>query len=302
MNVSKPNLFLVGAPKCGTTSLHNYLGQHPGIFMSDPKEPHYFSTDLQWRFQARPFNTEASYLKLFEDAAGYSTRGEASVWYLYSKVAAQQVYDFNPDAKIVIALRNPVEMVYSLFRFAVKNGSETIRSFRDALAAEPARTRGENLPAPLNLRTALLYRDAASFAGQVERYMSLFDRSQVRVVLFDDLADKPQQVCSDLFEFLGQHTDAGIDLEPRNVTAKLDIERVIWLRRRFPRQFHFASKLISGWPKRAILGALNGVCPKPVTINEPMASDMRAELRDYFRPDVKRLSQIIQRDLSHWYR
>ncbi len=268
--------------------------------MSNPKEPHYFSTDLEWRFRGRPLNTEKAYLELFEGTNDYLIRGEASVWYLYSKDVAQSIYEFNPDAKIIIALRDPVEMVYSLFRFAIKTGSETIRSFRDALAAEPARSRGERLPRSLLLKNLLLYRAAASYPDQVNRYIAQFDRSQLKFILFDDLNAHPHQLCSDLFAFLDLQTDVRIDCTPQNKTSNLEIERINWIRRRFPRSFRFAGQFFTGLPRQIIRGTLSAACPKPITITEPIPEDLRVELRDYFRPDVERISEIIQRDLSHW--
>ena len=200
----------------------------------------------------------------------------------------------------MIILRDPVEMVYSLFRFAVKNGSETIRSFRDALAAEPARRRGEQLPRSLLMKSLLLYRAAASYKNQVDRYTAQFDRSQLKFILFDDLVAQPHHVCSDLFDFLDLKTDVRIDCTPQNETTDLEIERINWIRRRFPRQFQFAGQFFTGLPRQIILGVFSAVCPKPITITEPMPEDLRVELRDYFRADVEQIAEILQRDLSHW--
>ncbi|MCP2728272.1 sulfotransferase family protein [Limnofasciculus baicalensis] len=104
--MKKPNLFVVGAPKCGTTSMHNYLGQHPEIFMSSPKELHYFSRDIDC-FTGK-IKELYNYLQLFDSAGNAKYIGESSPEYLYSEVASQQIKELCSDAKIIIMLRNPL--------------------------------------------------------------------------------------------------------------------------------------------------------------------------------------------------
>src|SRR5882672_1680365 len=107
----KPDCFIVGAPRCGTTAMYTYLGQHPEIFMSARKEPHFFGTDLSSPALVRD---EQQYLSLFAKAQNEKRAGEASVFYLYSQRAAREIHAFCPSARIIIMLRNPVEMMYSL--------------------------------------------------------------------------------------------------------------------------------------------------------------------------------------------
>ncbi len=107
-----PNFFIVGAPKCGTTALYEYLRPHPSIFMPRHKEPHYFASDLG----TYPFiKTLDDYRRLFDGAGPQHLRvGEASVYYLRSTTAIANIRAFNPDAKLIAMFRNPVEMVHSL--------------------------------------------------------------------------------------------------------------------------------------------------------------------------------------------
>lgn len=109
--VTVPNLFLVGAPRCGTTSLYRYLAAHEEIFMSPVKEPHFLGSDP---YDPTSLRDESRSRALFEHAGGARVAGEASVWYLYSQTAAKQIRDFSPDARILILLRNSVDMVLSL--------------------------------------------------------------------------------------------------------------------------------------------------------------------------------------------
>ena len=162
-----PNLFIVGAPKCGTTSLDNYLRQHPDVFMSPKKEPHYFGSDL---YAPRFIRDWETYRVLFSGATDEAVVGEASVWYLYSQNAAREIHSVCPNAKIIIMLRNPVDQMHSLHSQRLYSGLETIRDFEDALAAEADRKRGQRIPPHAHPVEGLFYGDVASYAYQVERY------------------------------------------------------------------------------------------------------------------------------------
>ena len=100
--IRKPNLFIVGAPKCGTTAWYHYLQHHKDISFSEAKEPHYFCTDFP---NFRWAKTEEEYLKLFADLPDSKYIGEASVMYLYSEEAIHRVREFNPDAKVMVFIR-----------------------------------------------------------------------------------------------------------------------------------------------------------------------------------------------------
>ncbi|NLF38083.1 sulfotransferase, partial [bacterium] len=107
MTMRLPDFFIVGAPKSGTTALHAYLGRHPSIFVPARKEPHFFGSDIVSPAFVRDRD---AYLSLFAGATTEARVGEASIWYLYSKRAAREIKEFNPDARIIIMLRNPVDM------------------------------------------------------------------------------------------------------------------------------------------------------------------------------------------------
>ena len=149
-----PNLFIVGAPKCATTSLHHYLQQHPDIAMCKIKEPHFFCTDFHREcdtFHQAPtlfeIRDESAYLSLFSHWKGEKIVGESSTSYLYSQTAADHIYDFNADAKIIIVLREPVSLLYSWHSHLVNNREETIDDFKSALSAEHEKKTGLGEPA-----------------------------------------------------------------------------------------------------------------------------------------------------------
>ena len=126
----KPNLFIIGAPKCGTTAKAHYLSEHPDVFMCPEKEPHYFNTDLNYK-RGKSDDLE-EYLNLFSGATEEKIVGEASVWYLYSKEAVRNILEFNPNAKFIIMVRNPIKMAPSLHQQLFYNGRETEKDFNKA--------------------------------------------------------------------------------------------------------------------------------------------------------------------------
>ena len=119
--MKKPNLFIVGFPRSGTGFLNKHLGLHPDVFMSSPKEPNFFCSDFhnesdKFHGEKRcfPYRTKKDYLLLFSKDTSEKIVGEASTHYIFSKVAAKKICEFNPNAKIIICLRNPVDFLYSL--------------------------------------------------------------------------------------------------------------------------------------------------------------------------------------------
>jgi len=139
--LSRPNFFIPGAPKCGTTSLAQWLGEHPNIFIPALKEPRFFSTDL---FQT--VKSEVEYWHLFNKATGdHQCIGEASTLYLYSKVAIPKIEVSLDKPKYIVMLRNPVDMAYSLHEQKLYARSETVEDFKTAWELSSYRRRGEKL-------------------------------------------------------------------------------------------------------------------------------------------------------------
>src|SRR5712691_4850030 len=185
----RPNFFIVGAPKCGTSALFAYLNQHPQVFMAHLKELHFFGTDV--RYPARP--TLDQYLLHFAKAREELRVGEASTSYLFSQSAAQEIRAFNPAARIVIMLRNPVDMMYSLHSEMLYWLNEDIEDFEAALEAEEKRKQGLLWPRRVHIIDYLYYRNVARFTAQVRRYFEVFGRDAVRVIIHDDLKADPSR-------------------------------------------------------------------------------------------------------------
>ena len=199
-----PNFFIVGAARCGTTSLWEYLRQHPDIYMPpviEQKEPSFFC-DLYgvewWDF----------YLTLFEAGKGKKRIGEASTPYMSSPESASQIKAVVPDAKIIITLRNPVVRAYSLYKWMHHNGYEKLPSFREALDAEPKRKNDEAFKTNNGqYYYNFLYFESGLYHDQVKRYLDLFPRNQIHISIFEEFIKEPLQGVQHLFRFL--EVDAG---------------------------------------------------------------------------------------------
>jgi hypothetical protein len=248
--IAKPNLFIVGAPKCGTTAWHRYLSTHPDIFFSEMKEPNYFAFDMPG---IRWVPKLGAYEALFRRGGKAKVRGEASAIYLYSTVSAKAIREYNPDAKILIFLRDQEEFLPSwhhqlLFRFA-----EDIQDFETAWRLSGKRTSG-NIPKTCLEPRLLDYAAVADFRAQVERYLSAFPRKQILVIDFDEWTADPRSTYLRILGFLGLEDDGRTDF-PRINEAKS--YRVKWVGRliaRPPGALRSAAKLLRKVMGRDALG------------------------------------------------
>jgi hypothetical protein len=265
------------------------------------KELHFFGSDLAFAsFRSRL--TEAEYLSYFEHAPASVDRvGESSVWYLYSERAPEEIKAFEPQAQIIIMLRNPVDLLYSLHSQSLYSGTETIEDFKEALIAEPDRRRGRRLPPGANYTPALFYRDLGSYVDRVSRYLSVFDRDNIRIIIFDDLKADIKGVYEDTLRFLGVD-DGFVPPFPIVNTSKRVRNRilsdVIWGR---------SMPFVNRWARDAVPVRLRQRASEWMQrLNSrdvrrpPMDAELRRELQVEFAPEVERLSELIRRDLTHW--
>ena len=185
-----PNFFIAGAPRCGTTALSEYLRRHPQVFMTIPKEPNYFAADLPG---LRFADTPEQYADLFRKVGSHHLAiGEASVWYLYSKVALDRIRQEIPHARIIVSLRNPIDFVRSLHARLLYSHNEDRANLAEAWAMQDTRREGRELPRSVQTPELLQYREIAMFGRQISRLFDAFPREQVRVVLLEEWRDDPR--------------------------------------------------------------------------------------------------------------
>ena len=290
----RPNFFIVGAPKCGTTSLYSYLKEHPEVFMPDKKEPHYFCTD----FYKPPRLTENQYLELFASARDEKRIGEGSTWYIYSEEARRGIKAFDPEARIIIMLRNPVAMMYSLHAQRLWLAREDIQDFEEALEAESDRKEGRRLPPypfPVQL---LFYRDCGKYSSHVSAYLDRFGSEQVKVVIFEEFARNTEASYREICEFLEIDPHFKPEFAVHNSNKKLRSTRV----RRFLRNER--TKDVGRWfPRRfrrSFKGFLLDVNTRKTT-RPPMTASLRERLEREFQDEVEATSKVVGKDLSRWW-
>jgi hypothetical protein len=305
----RPNLFLIGAPKAGTTSLYSYLEGHPAIFMSPVKEPNFFSTDVKATFRRSQFmypDEIDGYVELFEGARDETWVGEASTSYLASRVAPHSVRDFAPDAAILVMVRNPVDLVYSLHNERVSNGAEPIIDFEEAMAADEDRRAGRRLPPGFN-ELGAVYRDNALLGEQLQRWQSAFGSERVHATVFSDFAADTPRAFRRVLDFLG--VDSGY------VPASFEAQNASWRRRDGVMRRMVKSGPMQ-WLRHSVLPAFVGEKAafrmsrrytrsrfnRRAYARPQMRPELRRELEDWFAPDVALLGELIDRDLiTEWF-
>lgn len=212
--MSKPGFFIIGAPKCGTTALAHYLSQHYDAFVSRPKEPHFFLSDFH--DDMRQIKHLSHYEAMFASAEGARAIGEASVWYLYSESAIQEIYNYNPEAKVIVMLRNPVEMVVSLHSQKVFSRDEDEADFEAAWELCSQRREGNSIPGECREVKTILYDQVASYSQQLDRLYQFFPEKQVLVINYDDFKHDVSKVYKRTLSFLGLEDDGKKNFEVIN--------------------------------------------------------------------------------------
>jgi Sulfotransferase family len=282
-----PDFFVIGACRAGTSALFAVLYRHPQVFMPYVKEPHFFLTseerietldremrhDLsRWKFTPSvpdPFQ----YMRLFCRAQTYQVAGESSTGYLASSSAAQRIHASLPQAKIVAILREPVERAHAHYWFKVLWDFDRSPTFEELLAAEAAS--GRQLP--------LDCFNHGRYHAHLSRYYDLFPEDQLRVYLYEEWRDSPQEMLLDLCGFLGIDAELLLPVQTKNVTYA---PRSRWLRRCvLSRRFPGLEQLDRRY---------NLVRPPPIR------EETRQQLLGRYRPDIEQLQALIGRDLSHW--
>lgn len=304
-NQKVPNFFIIGAPKCGTTSLAEYLREHPNVFFTDPKEPHYVASDLP---RKELVSNDEEYLQLYAGATDQHTaRGEGSVWGLYSEVAATKILQLNPEARIIVMLRNPVEQVQSMHSYWVAIGMEDQLSFRKAWALQDERLQGRQLPRASKVRRLYQYAEIAKFGQQVKRLLDTVPASQVKIVLLEDLKRDAEKVYSEILDFLDlEEPEQPLQFDVHNENKVVRSTFIASAVRRIPtilEPYVKAFKRVTGIKNLHIMHMINKlekrVNQKPgrrQTIDE----ETKSMLCELFREDVSLLEELLDRDLGHW--
>lgn len=299
-----PDFFLVGAPRCGTTSLARHLSQHPQVCFSRPKEPHFFNkaddaqlADLRRRYLEACFP--------HRDPARHRVVGEGSVSYLYDERALERILAIHPEARFLVAVRSPIEMLRSYHYRMLYVLEEDEEDFARAWALQEPRARGECLPRRCLEPRLLQYAQVGRLGHWVERLLARTGRERVMVVVQEDMCDRPRELNAELCAFVGVDDD-GRDRFPRRFKSKsyrhrwihellfkppAPVRRAVQRRERSGRR---AAPSLTRARKR-LLYWNRADRPAP-----PLDPSLRGTLRDAFAADVERLGRVLGRDLGHW--
>ena len=300
-----PDLFIIGAPKCGTTSLFEYLKGHPQVFMSAVKEPNYYARDLALDPGGQSLRyglDEARYLALFNDAGGAKRAGEGSTRYLYSLDAAQLTKAASPDARIVAMVRNPVDMIRSLYDHKVAAGTEDLPDLAQALAAEDDRHAGRRIPEHSNPKLAT-YRDRARFSEQLARWFDVYGRDRVHVIVLEDMIANPASEFRRLLEFLDVDPDwKPASFETHNAahgSRSRTLQRVVLSRPMQWAAWRALPRIIGDARARQLVSRFShSDLRRRKIVRTPLPPALRSQLEDDFMPDVKLLSTQLGHDLA----
>lgn len=293
-----PTFLLIGAARSGTTALHQYLRQHPAVFMPVRKEPNFFAfegQDLSFRGPAADWVNNSvtrfeDYLTLFAEGAAMPVRGEASPLYLYVEGSAARIKARLPDVKLIAILRDPAEQAYSHFLYAKRNMIEPLDDFVQALDLEGRRMADGWQP-------LFNYSRFPRYGEQLARFYAQFSPEQIQVVLYEDFEDQPLAVLKDIFGFIGADPGFTPDLshrpnrggrarhpllqdlvmKPYLITRMLGATLPLELRHRIKDKF-------SAWNLS----------------RDRLPADAKALLRERLRDDTLHLQQLIGRDLTAW--
>ena len=299
-----PNLFIVGAPRCGTTSMAKYLSQHPEIFMA-PGEPHFFGSDIAFPDKV---SSKKDYLDLFSNASNEKWRGEKSTWYLYSRTAAKEIKDYNRDARILIQIRNPVDMAYSLHRhllYTTPYPLESISSFEQALDAQGDRMRAfkkASLEGNNAFMEPFFYTQVPLYTEQIKRYVDCFGWNRIHIVIYDDLKAATMDTYKKVLQFLHIDDSFQPDFKVYNKVKKSKSELLQKILRKASKKAERIDFLlpafISTYLKKARIRFAEW---NTVSIpHQPIKPHVRKRLQNEFSDEVDKLSNLLNRDLTHW--
>ena len=298
---NKVNFFIIGAPKCGTTALAEYLSEHNDIFMSDPKEIHYFANDFE---NYRNVKTLAEYELLFNSVDNEKAIGEGSVFYFYSEEAMERIKLYNEDAKLILMLRNPVEMVPSLHAQLIVSGDEDILDFEEAWFASEKRKNGHNIFRYTREIKILFYDEIAKYSQQLMNVRKHFDEQKIKVILFDDFKRDPKRIYEEVLDFLDVVQNNKSEFPVINENEK----PISFILNMFLN--HFPLSLIKLYREIKKIFGLQGnygsLIVKLRHLNlkkqrrKAISVKMKKAIIFNYKEDILNLSRLLKKDLSHW--
>jgi len=303
-----PNFFMAGTSKCGTTSMARFFSEHPDIFITPVKEPEYFCSDIHREAEVYhrkngtldifelsfPYRTKKKYFALYDSARDEKIVGEASVIYIRSPEAAKRIHKFKPKAKILIMIREPVEMLYSLHSQLLSHFREDEEDFRKALALEPERKRGKRLPPRVRAPRLVFYSEWVAYAQNIKEYLKHFPREQVKIIVYEDFKEDNLQSYREVLHFLGVNEEFVPELKQHNQNLKIRFKSVRYLAEN-PRIFLAFKRLLPQKTYLHIKRALYALTSRKER-REPLDVEFRRALQKKFYRQVVELDRLLKKE------
>ncbi len=296
-----PNFLIIGAAKSGTSALYRYLLQHPEMYMSPVKEPHFFG------YEGTPPNAKGpgdfvntaitdieTYRNLFSGVSTEKAIGEASPSYIHLPKAAERIRYYLPQVKLIAILRQPADRAYSAFMHVTRDKRENISDFAEAMQHEDERIAS-------NWGAIWHYKTLGFYYEQLKYYYDLFSPEQIRVYLHDDLKAKPLWLLQDIFNFLNvdDRFEPNLNIQA-NVSGVQKSRAMDWIVDRLfarPNPIRFISRHLITEPIR---WRFTTYVRNRNLVRQIIPPDIRRELTAVYREDILKLQNLLNRDLSHW--
>jgi hypothetical protein len=300
-----PDFLIIGAGKSGTTSLDNYLKQHPDLYISAKKEPNFFGYELNSPedFAGSPeinhYNNSVTniddYLKLFEPANEGQLKGETSNTYMYHDKAAERIKHYNPEMKMLAVLRQPAERLYSRYLHLAREDRLPTPDFEDCLDKETIWWERNDLV------------KEGFYGKHLSKFYNLFRADQIKVILYDEMRANPDQVLKSIFQFIGVSDHVEVDFSVEyNKSGFIKNKKVDALIGQNSRPKEFIKKIV---PKslfekfknqQFVQKRLNDARAKNLA-RPKLSQELKSQITEnIYKEDILKLSQLINKDLTHW--
>ena len=282
----EPNFFIVGAPKSGTTNMSYYLMQHPQVFMPENLEPYYFARlDVPQNYKREIISDEKKYLNLFKNAKNCKAVGESSPVYLYCPHSALEIKNRFPNSKLIISLRNPIEIAYSEY-FSLKfMGFDQNRSFDELLdSSEEQLTQNE-----FHIDSLL---ESGFYSKHIKRFQKIFSKNQIKIIIFEEYVKNTVPTINSILSFLGIKESITFDVTPKGAY-------------KVPRNFASQKLMNNSTFRKAAKFVIPTVTRQKIgerflvkeSSRPPLKQNQRKRLTQIYQDDVENLSELLGRNL-----
>lgn len=279
-----PNFIIIGAGKCGTTSLHNYLNQHQNIYLCPQKETYFFVPE-PIRSKFKPWGAIANfdnYTNLFKDASQDSVIGEISTTYYRHPEAAKQIRQTLPKVKIIAILRDPANRAFSDYQMHFRKGNET-RDFSAIISSENR------------------FIKPGFYYSELIPYFEVFPREQIKILLFTDLVKTPTSFIEDVFKFIEVDPTFRPDTSKKSRSGGLPKNKTLNNLLTKPNLFRkIIASLLGIFIPPYIRQNIRSSLVKQNIQQTKLSPDVRQQLIEIYRDDILKLQELIERDLSNW--